>query len=515
MANPPGVNVTVNTPTSSPATNAATGTWFVTGYAAGGPSGVAVPINSIQDLDTYFGTISNGLVTSRTSASALLYDSLDVYFREGGIRAYVSRTIGTVSGTAATSVIAGSGSGTWLTFTATGKGTWANSSSSSAAGLIITVATSGSGYTLSVAYNGNQLGSTSPTLFTANDAVNWVNSLAAPGILCTAVAGAGTGIPASGAKYFTSGADSTSTDAGTDVAAALVAFGDTLGAGQVSAPGIVDTSGASVYAALTNHAIAYNRVAVLDAPNTSTVSTLTTAASVVQTGGSSATSDSSFAAMFGPWVKVPGIASTTPNTVAPTFTRTVPASPFAAANMAANDTTNDCNVPAAGVQSGSCTYATDVVYNFVASDRVTLNNAGVNLLRNINGAVAVYGYRSLATDTNWTALNNVRFRMQILRDFDNVVEPFVFAEIDGKGQIFARLAGALSGQCQAYWLRNSLYGATPDQAFSINVGPQVNTPTTIAAGQLNAQVNVRMSPQAEQVSITVTKYLVTAPLPTY
>jgi hypothetical protein len=228
-----------------------------------------------------------------------------------------------------------------------------------------------------------------------------------------------------------------------------------------------------------------------------------------------AIADASYAAMFGPWIKVPGIASTQPNTIAPTFTRTVPPSGFVAGNIAAVDATNDANVPAAGVQNGACNYALDVVQSFSAADRASLNAAGVNLIRNINGNVAVYGFRSLALDANWTAFNNVRFRMQLVRDFDVLTEPFVFAEIDGKGQIFGRLAGVLSGQCQMYWLRNSLYGTYPTDAFTVNTGPQVNTPATIAAGQLNAQVNLRMSPQAEQVQVTVTKYLATATLPSY
>jgi hypothetical protein len=180
MANPPGVNITVNAASGNPNTNAPTGTWFVTGLAAGGPSGVAVPVNSIQDFNTYFGVISNGALTGRNSTSATLYDSLDVYFREGGVRSYVSRVIG-ASSVKATCTIAGSSAGTWLTLTASGGGTWANSAAGSINGLQVVTASAGSGgYSLSVFYNGNQIGSTSPALFTAADAVNWVNSLSAP-----------------------------------------------------------------------------------------------------------------------------------------------------------------------------------------------------------------------------------------------------------------------------------------------------------------------------------------------
>ena len=510
MANPPGVNVTVNAPSASVQTNSTTGTWFVTGTTAGGPVGVAVPVNSIQDLHNYFGTISNGALTGRTATSATLYDSLDVYFRSGGVRAYVSRVGASGGSPVAASCTIGTN---FLKLTAVGTGTWANSTSGGSVGLIVTLTTGGSsGFALSVAYNGVTL-ATSPLLFSNTDAVAWVNSLAVPGIMATAaVDGTGAGsIPSAGSFYFgTSGVDGTQSEA--DWTNALTAFNVELGAGQVSAPGHTTAVG---WKNLANHAYNFNRVAVLDATDTPTAATLYGAqgSQIVQYGGAQAATDSSYAAMFAPWVKVPGIASTQPNTVAPTFTRTVPPSCFVAANISATDLTNDANVPAAGVQNGSCEYALDVTQSYVASDRVLLNNAGVNVLRNINGVVSVYGFRSLALDSNWIAFNNVRFRMQIVRDLDVIAEPFVFAEIDGKGQIFARLAGALSGQCQNYWLRNSIYGVNPEDAFNVNVGPQINTPVTIAAGQINAQVNLRMAPQAEQVSVTVTKYLVSATLP--
>ena len=81
--------------------------------------------------------------------------------------------------------------------------------------------------------------------------------------------------------------------------------------------------------------------------------------------------------------------------------------------------------------------------------------------------------------------------------------------------MFSKLGGALAGQCQAYWTRKSLYGATAQDAFVVNTGPQLNTPTTIAAGQINASVGLRMSPFGEVVTVNVTKFLASAPLPNY
>ena len=128
--------------------------------------------------------------------------------------------------------------------------------------------------------------------------------------------------------------------------------------------------------------------------------------------------------------------------------------------------------------------------------------------------MTLYGYRSTSLDPNWTYLNNVRFRMQVENDFDKIGEQFMFNEIDGQGHLFSRFNAALSGRCQTYWTNGSLYGATPTQAFQVNTGPQVNTPNTIAAGQINAQVLLHMSQFGEFVTINVIKYLVNSPFPT-
>jgi hypothetical protein len=48
-----------------------------------------------------------------------------------------------------------------------------------------------------------------------------------------------------------------------------------------------------------------------------------------------------------------------------------------------------------------------------------------------------------------------------------------------------------------------LYGATASAAFSVNTGPQVNTPITLAAGELLAATTVAFSPTAEFVMNSV------------
>jgi len=505
----PGVYVNVTASASNTQGAAPTSQWFVTGNAAG-PAGVAVPISSMSDFTTYFGQYVGGALTGRytvtpgsvTLDSTLLYDALDVYFKEGGLVAYVSTLVAATGTTAATATLGTN------TFTAISGGTWANSSNASAAGLVInftnTTVNTVTTYAASIVYNGVVLAA-SPKFAAAGAELSlnqWINSLPVLQSLCTVATVSGSSaLPTTNSTtsiYLTSGADAATSD--TNVATALAVFDATYGPGQVSYPGAYTEA---VYAALTAHASANNRMAILDANPSHAASALITDVAVLQSSGN----DTSYCAIFTPWLQVPGATAG--------FYRTVAPSAAVCATMAQNDAKYDANVPAAGTVNGSLGYATGVQKTYSASDRTLLNNAGINVIRVVpnTGIIAVYGYRSLDTSGNWTYLNNGRFRMQIINDFDRIGEAFLFQEIDGKGHLFSQFGGALSGVCQQYWVRGSLYGSSADASFNVNVGPQVNTPATIAAGQINAAVNLKMSPFGEFVTINVTKFLSNATLP--
>lgn len=515
MANvAPGAYVNVTSAGPNPTLPASTGTWFVTGLAAG-PANTAFPIRSISDFNTYFGQLVNGQVTGRYVISAnmsslTLYDALDEFFHDGGNTAYVSRIQPTSTGVAAAS---SSSVNAWI-LTANGKGTWANSSNSNASGVIVSITgyTVGSQtvYSATIAYNGIVIASTNG-LLTDTDFINWVQSLSVGtgGGFITAAAQVQTStLPASGSTitiYLTGGTDVAIVDA--DQVVALTAFTALLGPGQVSYPG--GTSAAD-WNALVAHAIAFNRVAYLDAPDTATASTIETQVATFQ----AAAADSSYAAVFAPWVVVPGIVNTNSSSLtSPVFNRTVAPSAYAAACAAVNDANSDANSPAAGLGFAS-SYITGVTQTYVQSDLANLNADGICVIKQVpTGQFVLWGFRSAAFNPAWTYLNNVRMRMQIVFEAGNLAETFVFGEIDPKGKFFARLNGALSGLMLGYYQRGSLYGATSGDAYSVNTGPAVNTIVTIAAGAVNANIAVKLSPFAENVNINITKYNLTTAIP--
>jgi phage tail sheath protein FI len=280
--------------------------------------------------------------------------------------------------------------------------------------------------------------------------------------------------------------------------AALLLFTRDLGPGQVSAPG---RSTATAFTCLAVHAEATNRVAICDAPNTATVATLTALA----TPAGITANQERITSIFAPWVVVPGVTS---------GTRTIPPSGIVAGLMAKNDSAGvNPNQPSAG-QLGQSAYASDASFAYIDVDRTTLNANGINLLKLVAGSVRVYGYRTLADpsvalEANYLQLSNARLYMRIQAELDAIGERFIFRQIDGQRLTINEYGGVLTGALLPYWQRGSLYGTNPEDAFRVDVGPNINTDVTIANGDLRASIMLRMSPFAEEVFMDLVKTKIT------
>lgn len=477
MAIRPGTNIVIS---ESPPVRSAptdTGVWFVVGLAERGDNVNAIKIENMSDYSRLLG--------DRVSYGAL-YDALDVFFREGGSRAYVARVTGPAVATAF-KVLNDAGAVAVLRVEAKSPGAWGNS-------LRIAVLTGDAGgeFKLQVSHATLGILETSPSLADKAAAFAW----AANSDWIKLVDQAGANDPAViAAQALASGADDQAgiTDAHWETA--LSRFPKSLGPGQVSYPGRTTDQ---AHVDLLEHAQAYGRVAIMDAPDTATKATLLTNVTGARTA------NARWGALFGPWLTVPGITSGT--------TRTVPPSPLVAACCARVDGQGSPNKPGAG-QNGEARYAIALTQGaFVESDRTELNDAGFNALIVKYGAVRVYGWRTLAnpvTEVNWKNLGNVRLVMAIAARADEIGEGFVFDEIDGQGRTLAAFNGALTSMLNEYWQEGSLYGATPGEAFFVDTGPAVNTPARLSNGELWAVLQLRMSPFAEMVTVQIVKTPIT------
>lgn len=485
MAPRPGTQVQVLTsppPRSAPAD---TGNWFVVGLTDQGRVDKPIQIKSMSDFTRLLGA---------RVAYSVLYDALDVFFREGGSSAWVSRVVGPAASKATRNLV-DNVAATSLVVTAIGPGAYA-STGTTAIRVAVIAAVAGGVYQIQVYDSLNNILETSGDLTTQQDAVTWsqqsqyVTITLGGSALVPVVAGANV------IGTLTGGADDRASIVDAQWLAALGRFTKELGPGNVSAPGRTTDVG---HTQLADHAKANNRVAILDAPDTPTTATITTSATNAKTTGAG-----QYAGIFWPWTQVPGVVAGT--------SRTVPPCALVAGRCAAVDPQYGAGTPAAG-DLGYSRFATDLSQAGVDdTTRDTLNTAGVNVIRMLNGSAVIYGWRSLADPINnpyWVPLGTVRYLMSLAARCLDAGQRFVFDVIDGQGHTISAYQGALVALCQADWVQGLIYGGTPGEAFNVDTGPGINTQTVLAGNELRAAVSVRPSPFAELVTIQIVNVPIT------
>lgn len=261
-----------------------------------------------------------------------------------------------------------------------------------------------------------------------------------------------------------------------------------LGPGMLTIPGATTDS---LHAIISQHcADNGRRRALLDLVDTAVAGTLTAAVAPAR-----ARPTAKVSASFAPWLITPD-------------GREVPASGAVAGLIASNYlATGNPNQPAAG-DNGELRWHVALSQDLEAS-REVLNDAGVNVIRDINGqgTLQLYGFRTLTspvTDVLNIQLSNVLLDMLITAEAQKIGRTQEFKQIDGNGRQASIYGGLLIAMLKRYYALGALYGATQDEAFSVDVGPTVNTPATAEAGQLKAKVGLRRSKFAEQTFIDIT-----------
>lgn len=280
----------------------------------------------------------------------------------------------------------------------------------------------------------------------------------------------------------------------TNIATALALLTRDLGPGQVAVPG---RKTPATRLALAVHAEASNRIAISSAASSASQATVVSDATIA----SITANQERYISLWAPDVVVPGLTFGGAN-------RTISPEATVMGLMSRRDGEGVTpNQPAAGAL-GESIEALNTAFSYTDADRTTLNVNGVNILRPMYGGVRVYGYRTLAdpsTDDNWVNLANARLFMAIQAKADEIAERFVFRQLDGQRQTITEFGGVLTGMLLPYWAAGSFYGATAEEAFRVDVGPNVNTEATIAGRYLKANIQIKMSEFAEEVVLEIVK----------
>jgi hypothetical protein len=480
---PLGVNVTTNEQLQAGAgIPVGTGTLFVAGTCDKGPPPSAatsyIKCQSINDYVTAFGP--------RTSTSATLYDTLDTFFEEDGSTAYVIRVSDSTAAAAAVT-LNDSGTNPTVKVTALTPGTDGDN-------IYVAVTVASSKFTVSIQDSaGDVLETHGP--YSATSALFADTSSAYVSFAQATGTGNTTNQPvAASAAPLVGGTDANDlTDA--SHATALAGFPKNLGPGTVALPG---RTGTTIWQALLSHAQTNDRYAALDMTDSPTAATLITAAGT--TGNSALASYGIFATSS---ATIPGIT--------PATTRTVPASAVVAALRAQVAATGNDNQAPCG-RNWPLRYVEGFTYTYSDADMAALNAAGINTFAIRYGVPCLFGFSTPVSPNNdpifWQAAPACE-RMALVAQGGQIMEGFLFDALDGRNLTITAAQGALQGLIADHWRNNALYGAAATDAGAVLVGPPVNTPATEQAGQLNANLKVRISPFAQAVNLTITSVPIT------
>jgi hypothetical protein len=442
-----------------------------------------VPVYNMTDYERVYGI--------RQSYAITAYDSAKLFFDEGGYKLYVGRVVGP-GAVIASVMIPDNVAANTLQAKAKGPGDYGND-------LNVVIRATGQDATIPAGYfrvrvqtDAAVILEESPDLLDDASAIYWSQTMSQYVDLLDQ---ASLLDPTPGTYPLASGV----LDQGSIVDASWQLGIDRLvpdlGPGQVFAPGRT-TDVAHVQIKTHCEASIYKRVGLLDGADTATAATLTTSAAGCrsrQTG------------LFAPWLNTAGLTAGS--------SRLVPPSAGIAGLMARNDGLGHSPNEAAAGQLGQFRSVLRLTQTYTDADRELMNNAGVNIIREMFGKRVVYGYRTTTnptTDTNWLSLGNARLNMGISSLANAVGERFVFRQIDGERKLIAEFGGTLIGEVLLpYFKLGSLFGPTPEDAFACDVGPNVNTAITMADNQLNAVLTMKMSPFGEKITIEIVKKLLT------
>ena len=203
--------------------------------------------------------------------------------------------------------------------------------------------------------------------------------------------------------------------------------------------------------------------------------------------------DSTYAAMYHPWVQV-----FDPVTKKPAF---VPPSGSVAGVFSRTDVTRGVHKAPAN-EAIQCS-GLSIGYNNGEQD--ILNPAGVNLIRAIPGqGIRVWGARTASSNSNFKYVNVRRLFIYVEQSIKANTNWVVFEP--NNSSLWARVQTTVSSFLENMFRGGMLAGETPAEAFFVDIGPNTMSRDDIMNGRLICEIGIAPSRPAEFVIFRVTQF---------
>ena len=286
-----------------------------------------------------------------------------------------------------------------------------------------------------------------------------------------------------GSMSSVSAADFMGVDNGPGKRTGILSFIDNEDVAIMAIPGVTDPN---VQLSLVAHCEnTKSRFAILDVPREKTkVADVMTHRNIF---------DSSYCAMYNPWLQV----------FDPLDKRNIfvpPSGSVAGIYSRSDSTRNVGKAPANEVVRG-CT-GLDVQYNNGEQD--ILNPRGVNLIRSFTGqGIRVWGARTCSSNGLWKYVNVRRTFIYVEESIKRGTNWVVFEPNDEP--LWSRVQRTIDVFLTGVWRAGILQGASPAEAFYVNIGRSTMTQDDIDNGRLICEIGIAPLKPAEFVIFRITQ----------
>ena len=203
--------------------------------------------------------------------------------------------------------------------------------------------------------------------------------------------------------------------------------------------------------------------------------------------------DSTYAAMYHPWIQVFDRASNKPDFIPP--------SGAIMGIYARTDATRGVHKAPAN----ETVFATGLSVNYNATEQSILNPAGINLIRALTGqGIRVWGARTASSNSSFKYVNVRRLFIFVEETIKASTNWVVFEPNDTT--LWTRVQMTISSFLEGLWRNGMLVGSSAAEAFFVEIGPSTMSKDDIMNGRLICNIGIAPSRPAEFVVFRVTQH---------
>jgi phage tail sheath protein FI len=139
-------------------------------------------------------------------------------------------------------------------------------------------------------------------------------------------------------------------------------------------------------------------------------------------------------------------------------------------------------------------------------EQAGLNPDGINVIRQFNGNVTVWGARTLGGDANneWKYVNVRRLFLYLRQSIDRGTQWVVFEP--NTPALWAKITRNITAFLTNVWRAGALFGDAPQQAFYVKCDEETNPPEVRDLGQVVTEIGVAVVKPAEFVVFRISQW---------